>query len=70
MQFSTLFLAIAAVMAVNVSATERYYNEQNCKLVDANSEFAETSGILNNLLAHGLLNDNSQRSSSFVVCDD
>lgn len=46
MQFSTLFFAVAAVMAVNVSATQRYYNENNCQLVDANSDMARTSGIV------------------------
>ncbi|ORY93349.1 hypothetical protein BCR43DRAFT_496769 [Syncephalastrum racemosum] len=71
MQYSYILFAVAAVMAVNVSATRRHYHrEQDCYVIDGNGNIGDTSGLLNNVLANGLLNDNSQKSSSYVVCDD
>lgn len=60
MQFSTIFVAITALMAINVSANKYYHHEDDCYAVDANSKFARTSGIVSTLFLIILFMDTSE----------
>ncbi|ORZ03454.1 hypothetical protein BCR43DRAFT_483394 [Syncephalastrum racemosum] len=70
MQLTYIFATVAVFMAVGTNALPRVYRRSNCRSVDENTKIGDTSGLVNNLLAAGALNDNSQDSDSKVVCDD
>lgn len=47
MQYSYILFAVAAVMAVNVSATRRHYHrEEDCYSIDGNGNIGDTSGLV------------------------